>query len=264
MYTDTHTHFDIILEESGISEVEVIRGLRDGRVSRAVQVSIEPGGFEWARKFSSANRHDGILFTAGIHPSSPADEGALAIQKKFVDDVMNSADRDLLLGIGECGLDYFRMRRPVDEQMKSFETQIALAKKHGLPVIVHSRDAMDDTLAVLKRLSPVSGIMHCFPGDSRDAKNVLDLGFYVSFAGNTTYPKALPIHEAAAYVPDERILLETDAPFLTPVPHRGKKNRSELISHTYEFIAKLRGIKTEALAESVKLNLDRLLDRSPQ
>jgi TatD DNase family protein len=151
------------------------------------------------------------------------------------------------------------MHQTKEMQRSSFEFQIALAKEYNLPVIVHSRDAMDETLEILQKYKPLTGIMHCFPGNRAAAKKVIDLGFYISFAGNVTYKKAFDLHESGAYVPLDRLLLETDAPFLSPVPVRGEKNRSEYVVHTYKFIADLRRIPLSAVTDAVTANFKGLL-----
>ena len=132
------------------------------------------------------------------------------------------------------------MRRPKEEQYRSFGRQIALAKKWDLPLIVHSRDATAESTEVLARYAPLKGIMHCFSDGSAAARKYLDMGFHLSFAGNVTYRTATLLQESAAYVRAHRLLLETDAPFLAPVPMRGKKNRPDYVSHTYRFVAELR------------------------
>jgi TatD DNase family protein len=138
--------------------------------------------------------------------------------------------------------------------VQSFRRQIDMAKRFGLPVIVHSREAMEDTLAILHEESATLGIMHCFPGDREAARKVLDLGWYISYAGNVTYRSAVNLHESALYVPLDRLLVETDAPFLTPVPLRGKKNRPEYVLHTYRYLSELRREPLAKIADAVHKN----------
>ncbi len=254
MLIDTHTHFDIILEDANISETDLLDNMEKMHVSKAVQVSIDVKGLKWSRNFAQKYKERGILFTAGIHPSSFADLNNLHQLESFIKDVLESSDKELLYGIGECGLDFYRMRQRKEMQIESFEYQITLAKKYNLPVIIHSRDAMRDTIETIKKYIPLKGIMHCFPGDRKDAKEILDLGLHISYAGNVTYKNAFNLHESALYVPLDRIFLETDSPFLTPVPLRGKKNRSEFISHTYAFIADLKKIQREKLETAINEN----------
>ncbi len=260
VFIDSHAHFDLCLEDGG-SEEEYVTSLASHGVGRAVQVSIDAEGLAWSRDFAARNRSAGILFTAGIHPSSRAEEADLERLRNFVEELVGSADADLLFGIGETGLDFFRMHQPADMQRRSFEFQLDLAARHNLPVIVHSRDAAEDALAILRAKKPPLGVMHCFSGDGAMAKRFLDLGFYISFAGNLTYRTAADLHDAASYVPMDRLLLETDAPFLTPVPLRGKKNRPEYVVHTYEFIAALRKEPVPSLQELVFQNFTALTRR---
>jgi TatD DNase family protein len=133
-----------------------------------------------------------------------------------------------------------------------------LAKKYDMPLIVHSREAWQDTCERIKKLQHFKGIMHCFAGGATQVKEAIDMGYYVSFAGNLTYKKAEIIHEAAKFIPLENLLLETDAPFLSPVPFRGKLNSSDLVNNTYEFIAKLKGVDVEIVKEAVLNNFDKL------
>ncbi len=250
MYIDSHAHFDMCLkeDEKSLTEEKMLRALKENGLATAVQVSTEPEIFDWSYEF--AKRNKGFLFTLGIHPSTKAQDIELAFLSDFVGRVIEASHRDMLFGIGETGLDYYRMRQPKNMQIHSFEYQIDLAMNNDIPVIVHSRDAMQETLEILKAKRP-KGLMHCFSGDSKAAKEYLDIGFYISFAGNLTYNKAHELHDAAKYIPLDRVMLETDAPFLTPVPFRGKKNRPEYVVHTYKFFAKLRNIDLQNVIDAV-------------
>ena len=261
MLIDSHAHFDMLMESTGESEEDIMLGYDEAGIIHAVQVSVEPDGFSWSRDFARRNRERGIVFSLGIHPSSQAEESHLNNLKEFTRETMNSADGELLFAIGECGLDYYRMKQPVEIQRRSFEFQLDLAVHNKLPVIIHSRDSMQDTLQILRDKKISYGIMHCFPGNAHDAKQFLDLGFYISFAGNTTYKAATIIQDAAEYVPMDRILVETDCPFLTPVPLRGQTNRCQYVKHTVDFIATLRKIKAESLQEAVIKNFEGLCKR---
>jgi TatD DNase family protein len=258
MYIDTHAHFDLVLEDPEINEETLMKNMEDRGIMHAVQVSIEPAGLQWSREFAVRNRHRGVLFTAGIHPSTRANDDDCSMLAAFVDSAVVPETGDLLFGIGECGLDYYRLRQPREMQIRSFEFQLSLAEKHGLPVIVHSRDAWKETMDILRSHKPSAGIMHCFPGDAAMAREALDLGFYLSFAGNVTYKKAEALHSSAAYVPADRLLIETDAPFLTPVPLRGRQNRTEYIINTYTFIADLRKCPVAEIQEAVYGNFLKL------
>ena len=254
MFIDTHAHFDITIKESGVNENIIIKSLKENNISNAVQVSIEPSDFEWSRKFAVRNRDNGVLFSLGIHPNSVATTNELKQLTAFAENTMNSADSDLVFAIGECGLDYYREHQTKEMQKESFIKQIEIAKQWDLPIIIHSREAFDDTIQILKDTKISNGIFHCFPGDRKMAKQALDLGFHLSFAGNLTFKKATELHDSAKYVPLDRLFLETDAPFLTPVPHRGKKNLPEYVIHTYKFIADLRGDSLTKIEDSISEN----------
>lgn len=254
MYIDSHAHFDLIIEDGQDDEETLIGNLSSHGVLGAVQISITASGARWSLEFAKRHADRGILFSAGIHPSSPADDYEISDLEDFTSRVAGGDDAPLLFGIGECGLDFFRMRQPRKTQERSFFAQIALAEKLGLPLIIHSRDAMDETLSILKGSRHAGGIMHCFSGDRDAARKVIDLGFLISFAGNVTYPGAAHLREAAAFVPLDRLLVETDAPFLTPVPLRGRANRCEHVLHTYRFISEIRGMPVDGIAAAVYEN----------
>ncbi len=251
----------MILEDKKISETDIIQSLKDNNVEYAVQIAVEEKDFIWSRDFAARNNQNGIFYTLGIHPSSPAEEHRLTNLESMVEQELKGEHSRLLIGIGECGLDYYRMHQPKEMQVRSFETQIDIAKKYKLPLIIHSREAMDETLVILKNKNYSNGIMHCFAGDSAAAKRVLDMGFMISFAGNVTYKNAVELHDAAEYVPLDRIILETDAPFLTPVPLRGKQNRPGYIKHTYEFISELKKISLSRLEDSITENFTGIIKR---
>ncbi len=260
MYIDSHAHFDLILEDSPLDETTLIEQLKANNISRVAQASIDMASSRWSREFAGRHAGQGMVFTVGIHPSSPAPEAELKELEQLAISIADSSDAKLLFGIGECGLDFYRMRQPKETQERSFRFQIGLANRLGMPLIVHSRDAMEETLAILRETCRTGGVIHCFSGGRDDAGTCMDLGFYISFAGNVTYRNAINLHDAAAYVPLERLLVETDAPFLTPVPLRGKQNRPDHVIHTYRFIAELRGEPIERIAEAAKKNVTELLN----
>jgi len=260
MYIDSHAHFDLILEDSPLNETALMEHLKENGISRVVQASIDVASSRWSREFARRRAGQGMVFTVGIHPSSPAPEAELRELEQLAISILNGPDANLLFGIGECGLDFYRMRQPKETQERSFRFQIGLANRLGMPLIVHSRDAMEETLAILREACRTGGVIHCFSGDRNDAGTCMDLGFYISFAGNATYRAAVNLHEAAAYVPLNRLLVETDAPFLTPVPLRGKQNRPDYVIHTYRFIAELRGEPIESIAEAAQKNITELLN----
>ena len=161
---------------------------------------------------------------------------------------------------GEIGLDYHYSPETRKEQMALFAAQLEEARQRDLPVVIHTREAAEDTVALLKDI-PSRGIIHCFTGTPLEAKSYLDLGFYVSISGIVTFRAADNVRETALFVPDDRMLIETDSPFLAPVPMRGKANEPAFITHTCEFLAKLRGVAPDDFAELTFANAERVLAR---
>ncbi len=163
--------------------------------------------------------------------------------------------------MGEIGLDY-HWGVPKEAQLPVFLQQLEIAEAARMPVVIHTRDAWDDTLQVLRAHWAPTGlpcVMHCFTGNTEQAHECLDLGFYLAFGGVSTFPKAAEIREAARIVPDDRLLLETDSPYLAPVPHRGKRNEPAFVAHTAKTIAEVRGLDVEELASITTANFERLL-----
>jgi len=227
-------------------------------VKFVVQVSTNAKNLIWAKEFAVKYADKGIYYTAGIHPFYDNTTKELAKLDAFLAETISKNEKTPLLAIGECGLDYHYDNISKPTQINSFDFQIALAKKYDLPLIVHSREAWQDTCERIKKNQHFKGIMHCFAGGVAQVRETLDMGYYISFAGNLTYKKAVIIQEAAKFIPLENLLLETDAPFLSPVPFRGKLSTPDLVIHTYEFIAQLKGVDIEIVKEAVLSNFDKL------
>jgi len=193
----------------------------------------------------------GSWATVGLHPHD-ASLGSAALRE--VDEQIMAGDRDhpgVIVAVGECGLDYHYDYSPRDAQRLAFEAQIDLAAKHGLTLVVHTRAAWDDTFDILRSAgSPERVVMHCFTGGPVEAKRCLDLGAYLSFSGIVTFKGAPEVRDAAVICPADRLLVETDAPFLAPVPHRGKPNRPAWVAVVGEAVAETRGEKPADLAAS--------------
>lgn len=197
-----------------------------------------------------AGRHAMVRFAAGLHPETLDEKPAeyFGPAKKAVEEAL--AHRSCV-AVGEIGLDYHHNKENKKEQTALFEEQCEMALRHSMPVIIHAREAWDDTFAILQRYKGrLTGIFHCFSGGEAEVKRSLDLGFFISFAGNLTYPTAGLLREAALYAPCDRTFLETDAPFLTPVPMRGKRNEPAFVAHTYGFYASLKETGIDKLAET--------------
>lgn len=201
-----------------------------------------------------AQCHDHVYATVGVHPNDH--EG----HDPSLDELVAAASSPEVIGIGETGLDYYRSEGDLGWQHERFRRHIQAARAAGKPLIVHSRDAQADTVRILREegADSVGGIMHCFVDDWDTATQVLDLGFYISFSGIITFNNAVQVREVAARVPDNRLLVETDAPYLAPVPYRGKPNYPAYVRHVAERLAVIRGTTLEAIAALTSANFRRL------
>jgi len=251
-YIDTHAHFSLCMEDDGYTEEYLFKEMKDAGIECAVQVSTEKSEFEWCMNF--ADKHQSIMYTLGIHPSSNFSNDDLDCLDKLLGKISSLPIYEKLFGIGEIGLDYFWDKEKKNEQMRLFESQLSIARKYSQPVIIHSRDALPDTKVMLKNSGISNGIIHCFSGNVDDAKDFLNLGFHISFAGNLTYKKSVNLHDAVKYVPDDRLFLETDCPYLSAQPVRGKKNHPAWVIHTYQFAADKRGVAVHTLADRINQN----------
>ena len=260
MYIDSHAHLDGPKFDSDRDQV-LVRA-REAGLERilAIGSGTGPGTLDCA--IQVASQYDWIYATIGIHPH----EAKLATEADY-DEMRQLAANPKVIAWGEIGLDYFYDHSPREVQKEVFRRQMELARAARLPIIIHCRptnnseNAWDDTLQMLRdhwAPSGLPGILHCFTGEWKHAQAALDIGFYISFAGNVSFPKAENIREAAKQVPLERILIETDSPFLAPVPHRGKRNEPAFVVNTAETIANLRGITPEETGEQTRNNFYRL------
>jgi TatD DNase family protein len=238
---DTHAHLDACEEPADI----LVERARDAGVERIVSVG---SGLESCREtLAIAARHEGIFATLGIHPHQAADEDAGQLA-----DLRELLGGDKAVAVGETGLDYYRDYAPRDRQLVLFERQLELGAELGKPVVIHTRAASDDTAAALQ---PFAGtvVLHCFSAPEL-LSVALDRGYYVSFAGNVTYPKAEELRDAARAVPADRLLVETDSPYLSPQPRRGRPNEPANVVHTAAVLAEARGADPDALAAQLDAN----------
>ena len=214
------------------------------------------------RAIAIAGRFPHVWATAGIHPHnvSGADRQTYEQLGELLSDRTNK-----IVGYGEIGLDYAKKYAPVDLQVKEFTYQISLAKELNLPVIIHDRDAHEDTLRILKKQAPypMGGVMHCFSGDLKFARRVIDLGFHISIPGIVTFNKSETLQEVARKIPMDHIILETDGPFLAPVPYRGKTNRPEYLGFTAQKVAELQGMTLDEVAGKTTANARSLFNLPP-
>jgi TatD DNase family protein len=238
---------------------DVVARARDAHLTRAMVILAAEDDEELARAPRVADAWQEVCFSIGVHPHAAA---------RFSDDPSASAttveqrigEQPRTRGVGEIGLDYHYDFAPAEAQRNIFRVQIALARRLRLPIVIHSREAEEDTFAILQEegAADVGGMFHCFTGDRAMARRALDAGFHVSLAGIVTFPKALELREVARMVPLDRLLIETDSPFLAPVPHRGKRNEPALVRRVAEEIATLRGAKISDIAEAAVQNFARL------
>jgi TatD DNase family protein len=252
VFSDSHAH--LTLEHFDPDRDEVIARARQAGIVRLVTVSSYVGDAEACADLAAL--HDFIHFSAGIHPhdaKSFTSEIALGIRR--------AAERPKAVAIGEIGLDYHYDFSPREAQRRVFREQIALARDLKLPIVVHTREAWDDTFEILReeRAQEIGGVFHCFSGGKEEARRGLDLGFFLSFAGPVTFKNAPSLVEAAIYAPLERILCETDSPFLTPHPFRGRRNEPARVVLVAGRIAALKGLAPEAVGEATTHNLDKVL-----
>jgi len=270
MLIDSHAHLD------SFDDLEaVLARARDENVSTILAIGIGEGPDTMHQALAIAKSHTGapeIYASVGIHPQ----EAHQATAEALVDLARIAADPKIV-AIGEIGLDYYHLANPdIATQQAAFIAQLRIANELRKPILIHCRtselarpeakakygdaDAWEDLLTLLDEHWPVSngGIMHCFSGTLDHAERSLAAGFYLSFAGNLTYPKSDDIRTAATYAPLDRILVETDCPFLAPIPYRGQRNEPALVTHTAGLLANLRGLMPEALAELTTANFHRL------
>jgi TatD DNase family protein len=214
---------------------EVLAASEAAGVDRLICVGIDPESSRRSLEFAESFR--GVFATAGMHPhtASAFDHQAGAIVEELLTD-------PLVVGVGETGLDYYRRLSPVDDQRRAFRTHIALSRETGKPVVVHVREAWEDAMAILADEHADRVVLHCFSGDTGVAAEALERGYFVSFAGNLTYPNAGGLREAARAVGSGRLLVETDSPFLAPQSARGRPNSPANLRSTLEVLAEARGL----------------------
>lgn len=252
---DSHCH---IAGPEFAGDLDAVVALaRSTGVSRALVILAADDEPELAQAAAVAAAWPDVRFSIGIHPHAAG---------KFAQDPAGAAAavsaaldaQPLARGLGEIGLDYHYDYAPRDTQQQVFREQVRLALARRLPIVIHTREAEDDTFRLLAEESAGPGVFHCFTGDRPMARRALDAGFHISLAGIVTFPKALELQEVARLVPLDRLLVETDSPFLAPVPHRGARNEPARVVRVAEAIAQLRGTTVEAIDRATSTNFERL------
>jgi TatD DNase family protein len=248
---DSHVHLDDPKFDADRDAV-IERALAAGVQSMMAIGTGNPPDLEVAIRL--ADRYPFIYATIGVHPHDAQDATPETWTR-----MRELASHPKVLAVGEIGLDYHYDFSPRAVQHAVFEQQLALAAECGKPIVIHTREAWDDTLAMLRAHWHGDGIMHCFSGDVAQARQALDLGFHLSFGGVATFPKADAVRQASRFTPLDRLLFETDCPYLAPVPHRGKRNEPAFVVETVKRLAIVRGHAAEALAEATTYNFEHLL-----
>jgi TatD DNase family protein len=256
MLVDSHCHLDF--PDFGPELDSVVNRARGAGVGTMLTIGTRLKAFDGVRAI--AERYDDIWCSVGVHPheaaEEPLDEASALIER---------ASHPRVIGIGEAGLDYYYEHSPRDDQVRNFRAHIDASRQTGLPLIVHARDADDDLCEILLEETgrgSFPGLIHCFSSTAKLAKTALDIGFFISISGIVTFKKADGLRAIVANVPLDRLLVETDAPYLAPMPHRGKRNEPAFVRNTADAVARLKSVDTETLATVTTANFFRLFAKA--
>lgn len=266
MYTDSHCHLNFPELMSQLDSIQQAMAL--AQVTRAMVICTTLEKFDEVHNLAMAN--DNMWATVGVHPDN---EG---VREPCLQDLLDGAARPKVVAIGETGLDYYQMDErkggrtiaDMEWQRERFRTHIRAARQTGLPLVIHTRQASDDTIAILKEegelgnTGSAGGVFHCFTESQDVARAALDLGFYISLSGILTFKTAADLREVAKFVPDDRLLIETDSPYLTPVPYRGKLNNPSYVPLVAKLLGELRGCSPESIGELTTRNFLKLFTKT--
>ena len=250
MLVDSHCHLDYPDFDGRLDEVRA--QMAGNQVTHALCISTTLEGFPKVR--SLAERYDNFFATVGVHPDSDAHTVV------EVEELAALARHPRVLAIGETGLDYYRLEGDLEWQRERFRRHIRAARNASKPLVIHTREAAADTIRIMEeeRAGEAGGVLHCFTESLEFAQAAMKMGFHISFSGIVTFKNARALREVALAIPSDRLLVETDSPYLAPVPHRGKTNQPAWVRHVAEELARLRGVSLEALAEATTSNFFRL------
>lgn len=259
---DSHCHLNF--PDLAIRTPEILANMREAGVGHAMCISVTLEKFP--EVLALAEQHENLYATVGVHPDYEVgavdadDPDEVPVAEPDVDTLVRLGQHPKVLAVGETGLDYYRLIGDLEWQRERFRTHIRAAKQLKKPLVIHTRSSVDDTLRILKEegAQEVGGIFHCFTESWEVAREGLDLGFHLSFSGIVTFKNAVALKEVATKAPLERILVETDAPYLAPVPYRGKTNEPAYVKYVAAEIAQLRGITPDAVAAATTANFFRL------
>jgi TatD DNase family protein len=257
LIVDSHCHLDY----EGIYEnlPAVLQRAEDAGVGLVLSISSRIRNFP--KILGIAEAHENVFCTVGTHPHNAHEELDIPVS-----DIVALTQNPRVVGIGEAGLDYFYDNAPRDAQMQGFKNHIDAARESGLPLVIHTRDAEEDTARLLEAemaKGEFKALLHCFTSQQWLAERAVELGLYVSFSGILTYKTADNLRATAKALPEDRILVETDAPFLAPLPKRGKSNEPAFVAHTLEVLAQTRGVSRDQMAAATSANFFRLFDKVP-
>jgi TatD DNase family protein len=254
MYIDSHCHLDF--PEFAKNFDEILENMKAAKVEKALCISVDIPDFP--KVFELAKKYPHLYASVGVHPDYED------TPEPSVDWLVSVASHPKVIAIGETGLDYYRIGERSYEEMEwqrdRFRVHIRAAIESDLPLIIHTRSASEDTIKILKEegADRVGGVMHCFTESKEVAKAAMELGFYISFSGIVTFKNALEIKDTCRFVPLDRLLIETDSPYLAPIPHRGKTNQPAWVSHVAEYVAELKGISATELGQITTSNFHQL------
>ena len=250
MYIDSHCHINF--PDLADKLPEVFDLMEQNQVSHALCISVELEKFP--EVLALAEAHPNVYASVGVHPDHED------CTEPTVAELVALANHPKVVAIGETGLDYFRLTGDLEWQRERFRTHIRAARATRKPLVIHTRSAADDTLRIMREeyAGEAGGVMHCFTESLAVAEAAIEQGFYISFSGIVTFKNAISLREVAAAIPLERMLIETDSPYLAPVPHRGKTNQPGFVKHVAEEIARVRGITVDAVGEATTQNFFRL------
>jgi TatD DNase family protein len=250
MYIDSHCHINF--PELAARMPEILGKMRENQVSHALCVSCDLPNFPGILEL--AERYPNIYASVGVHPDYED------TPEPTVDELISLADHPRIVAIGETGLDYYRLQGDLEWQRERFRTHIRASRATGKPLIIHTRAASEDTIRIMREegagtdAGGAAGVMHCFTESLDVAKAAMEMGFYISFSGIVTFKSAKDLQAVAREVPLELMLIETDSPYLAPVPHRGKMNEPGLVRHVAEYLATLKGVPLEQIAQQTTDN----------
>lgn len=256
MFIDSHCHLDFSQFEDDFDKI--LKNAKESNVSTLLSISVNLSDFHKVIKASSHGEN--IFASVGVHPCNVINQGVFS-----PDQIMSLCASDKIIGLGETGLDYFHDDSNKKEQKSSFKNHIIASSKTKLPVIVHTRDAENDTLNILKNARKEYDfpfLIHCFSGTYEFAKKCIDLGGYISFSGILTFKNATEIQEVAAKIPLDRILIETDAPYLAPTPYRGKRNEPSYVKYVAESLAKIKNLDIKDIGKATTENFFNLFQKA--